>query len=98
MTDSENGADDAPLVFVITGKVRRSGETEKHPFNAVLRAADDDSAVRACLEALAQQGHEEADLDQIGNVAERPEAGEFADAYDAALGGHVALVIFDPSD
>ncbi len=93
MEENETGGSE-PLVFVITGSVTRSDFAGQIPFNALLKAADDDSAVRNCLSALAQQGYEEANLDQIGNVMDRPEEEEFRKAYDAALDGEVAIIVF----
>lgn len=84
-----------PLVFIITGSVKRAESPGQYPFNALLCAADDDSAVRSCLNALAQEGYEEANLDQIGNVMDRPHEEEFQGAYDAALNGEVALIVFE---
>lgn len=96
MANVDNG-DDEPLVFVISGKVRRAEPEDKIPFNAVLCAADDDAAVRICLEVLAGQGYEEADLDQIGNIIEPPAEGELADAYEVALEGGIGLVVYGGS-
>lgn len=91
--DMLNGAD--PLIFIITGEVRTANAADMLPFNVILRAPDDDSAVRNCLEALAQEGHEEANLDQIGNVEGRPDDQEFAEAYDAAIDGEIALIVYE---
>lgn len=95
----DNSANDnAPMVFIIIGDVRAAGEKEMRPFNALLAAADDDSAVRQCLDALAQEGNEEADLHQIGNLEGRPEEEPFSSAYDAALQGEVAIINYDGYD
>jgi hypothetical protein len=91
----ENATVSDPLIFIITGTIRKANSTEMIPFNALLSAPDDDSAVRGCLNALAQEGYEEANLDQIGNLFGRPEDEKFEDAYDAALNGDVALLIFE---
>lgn len=90
--DSE---DSEPMVFIIIGEVRRPDEHEMIPFNALLAAADDNSAVRRCLDALAQEGYEEADLHQIGNLDGRPEEEPYVSAYEAALTGEVALIAFE---
>ncbi len=92
--DIEFDGDD-PLIFIITGEVRRADTNNMLPFNAILRAPDDDSAVRNCLEALAQEGYEEANLDQVGNVMGRPEDEEFAEAYDVATQGEIALIVYE---
>ena len=94
MEENETSGSES-LVFVITGSVKRADSADQIPFNALLSAADDDSAVRNCLNALAQEGYEEANLDQIGNVMDRPHEEEFQGAYDAALEGEVALVVFE---
>lgn len=94
MEENETSGSES-LVFVITGSVKRADSAGQIPFNTLLSAADDDSAVRNCLNALAQEGYEEANLDQIGNVLDRPHEEEFQGAYDAALKGEVALVVFE---
>jgi len=90
--------DDDVMVFIILGQVRRAGEEQMRPFNALLTGADDDSAVRSCLEALAQQGYEEADLHQIGNLEGEPDEEPFASAYQAALEGEIALIAYDDEE
>lgn len=86
---------DGPMIFIIIGEVRPKGETEMMPFNSLLAAPDDDSAVRMCLESLAQEGYEEADLHQIGNLEGRPDDEPYASAYDAALEGEVAIIAYE---
>jgi hypothetical protein len=55
-----------PLVWIILGRVtRRKGGPESN-VHVMLRAPDDDSAVRRTLEALQKEGFVEAELDQIG--------------------------------
>lgn len=94
MNDQTEDGDDA-IVFIIVGGVRRADETEMLDFHCLLTAADDDSAVRRCLEALASEGYEEADLTQIGNI-EEPEADDpFFDPYSAALDGDIALLVYE---
>lgn len=94
MESDDEIADEPWNVFVIVGEVRRA-EGEMFPFNALLMAPDDDTAVRMALEALAQEGYEEADLHQIGNIEERPEDPHFQPAYDSALGGEIAIISFE---
>lgn len=86
---------DEPMVFIIIGEVRQAGETDMIPFNALLAGPDDDTAVRRCLEALAQEGYEEADLHQIGNLEGRPDEDPFISAYEAALEGEVAIIAYE---
>lgn len=94
MDDPSNGEFE-PMVFIIIGEVRRQAQTQMIPFNALLVAPDDDTAVRQCLEALAQEGYEEADLHQIGNLEGRPDEDPFVSAYDAALEGEVAIIAYE---
>jgi hypothetical protein len=91
-------ADSEPTVFILIGGVRRANEAEMARFYAFLAAPDDDGAVRKCLESLAQQGFEEADLDQIGVLTGPPDEEEFHAPYAAALKGEVALMLFDPDE
>ena len=92
----EAGAEiDEPMVFIILGEVRRADEAEMLPFNCLLAAPDDDSAVRQCLEALAQEGYEEANLNQIGNLEGEPDEEPFASAYQSALEGEIAIIAYD---
>lgn len=97
--NTESGAfsenDEDVMVFIIIGEVRRKDESEMIPFNALLAGPDDDTAVRNCLEALAQEGYEEADLHQIGNLEGRPDEDPFIAAYDAALEGEVAIIAYE---
>lgn len=90
-----NFDDESPMIFIIIGEVRRKGTTAMLPFNALLAAPDDDTAVRQCLEALAQEGYEEADLNQIGNLEGRPDEEPFVSAYDAALSGEVSIIAYE---
>jgi hypothetical protein len=92
---SEEAAEDGPMVFIIIGEVRRADEKDMIPFNALLAGPDDDTAVRRCLESLAQEGYEEADLHQIGNLEGRPDEDPFTSAYDAALEGEVAIIAYE---
>ncbi len=84
-----------PLVYIVIGGVKNAGDESMTPFNALLTAPDDDTAVRSVLEALAQEGYEEADLHQIGNMDDAPDEEEFLPAYQAALSGEVALLIYE---
>ncbi len=92
---TEEAAEDGPMVFIIIGEVRKADEKNMIPFNALLAGPDDDTAVRRCLESLAQEGYEEADLHQIGNLEGRPDEDPFTSAYDAALEGEVAIIAYE---
>lgn len=97
MEETESG-EAIPFVFVIVGGVRREGESEMVDFHALLSAPDDDSAVRRCLEALASEGYEEANLDQIGTMIEPDDSDAFAEPYRTARSGEIALIIYDAND
>lgn len=64
------------------------------PFNALLAAADDNSAAQIVLESLQQQGYSNADLHQIGNLDDRPEDAVLLEAYNTACAGEVALIFY----
>jgi hypothetical protein len=99
--DHDNGAGAAPsepVVFILIGGVRKADEQEMTRFYAFLNAPDDDGAVRKCLESLAQQGFEEADLDQIGVLTGLPDEPEFHEPYRSALKGDVGLMLFAEED
>ena len=84
-----------PLVFIITGRVHREKDDSGIDVHILLKAADDDSAVREALNALAQEGYEQAELDQIGAVEDMPDEEPHASAYQGALEGEVAIITFD---
>ena len=85
---------DAPPVFIIIGRVRRESADDPEDVHVLLTAADEDSAVRSTLEALASEGYSEAELDQIGEIFEAPEEEPHGSAYQGALEGEVAIVTF----
>ncbi|SES09690.1 transcriptional regulator [Rhizobium sp. NFR03] len=95
LPDNDNNSDD-PMVFIIIGKAfEQDGSKEGVDIHVVLRAADDDSAVREALNALAEEGFLEADLDQIGMLEDVPEDEPHASAYKGALEGEVAIIRFN---
>ena len=59
---------DPPLVWIIVGRVWRKKGGPESGVHVILRAPDDDSAVRATLNALQKEGFVEAELDQRRNV------------------------------
>ncbi|WP_319773151.1 regulator [Breoghania sp.] len=88
---------DEPMVFVIVGRVweeEEGGPDDAITVNIVLAAADDDSAVRRALEALAGEGYAEAELDQIGTLDGEPDDPAFEEAYQDARDGNVAVITF----
>lgn len=95
LPDNDNNSDD-PMVFIIIGKAfEQDGGDKGVDIHVVLRASDDDSAVREALNALAEEGFLEADLDQIGMLEGVPEDEPHASAYKGALDGEVAIIRFN---
>ncbi|APG84227.1 two component response regulator [Sinorhizobium americanum] len=94
MPDNDNSPEE-PLVFVIIGRAyendRDEGGVEIH---VMLRAPDDDTAVREALNALAEEGFFQADLDQIGTLTDIPDEEPHASAYQGALEGEVSIIRF----
>ena len=83
-----------PMIFIIIGKGYESDGSEGVDLHVMLKAADDDSAVREALNALAEEGFIEADLDQIGLLTDVPEEEPHASAYQGALEGEVSIIRF----
>ncbi len=92
--DNDNNMDQ-PMVFIIIAKAYEEDNGEGIDLHIMLSAPDDDSAVREALNALAEEGFIEADLDQIGMVTEVPVDEPHASAYQGALEGEVAIIRFD---
>lgn len=93
LPDNDNNTDD-PMVFIIIGKAYEQDGGEGIDLHIMLRAPDDDSAVREALNALSEEGFLEADLDQIGTITEVPADEPHASAYQGALEGEVAIIRF----
>jgi hypothetical protein len=94
MTNADNdNLADHPMVFIIIGKAYET-ESSSVDIHVMLKAPDDDTAVREALNALAEEGFIEADLDQIGTLTEIPEEEPHASAYQGALEGEVAIIRF----
>jgi hypothetical protein len=91
--DNDNNLD-GPMVFIIIGKGYEKKGAEGIELHIMLRAPDDDSAVREALNALSEEGFIEADLDQIGMLTEIPEEEPHASAYKGAVDGEVAIIRF----
>jgi hypothetical protein len=85
---------DGPMVFIIIGKGYETDGGEGIDLHVMLKAPDDDTAVREALNALAEEGFIEADLDQIGMLTEVPDEEPHASAYQGALEGEVAIIRF----
>jgi hypothetical protein len=95
MNDNDDAVD--PTVYIVIGRVWETEEGTPDTaitIHAMLRAADDDDAVRKTLEALSGQGYVEAELDQIGVIDGEPDEPIYEGAYQDALGGNVAIVTF----
>ena len=91
--DNDNTLDD-PMIFIIIGKAYETKGGEGIEMHVILRAPDDDSAVREALNALTEEGFLEADLDQIGVLTDEPPEEPHASAYQGALEGEVAIIRF----
>lgn len=82
------------VVTIITGRVWRKKGGDSEGVHVMLVAPDDDTAVRTALEALAKEGYEEAELDQIGDMQDVPDDEPHLSAYQGALEGDVSIVTF----
>ncbi|MFK0387124.1 MULTISPECIES: transcriptional regulator [Rhizobium/Agrobacterium group] len=91
--DNDNGRDE-PMVFIVIGKAYEQEGSEGIDIHVILKAPDDDTAVRETLNALSEEGFIEADLDQIGMLTEIPDEEPHASAYQGALEGEVAIIRF----
>lgn len=91
MNDNEQNT----AVTIITGRVWRRKGGDSEGVHVMLVAPDDDSAVRTALEALAREGYEEAELDQIGDMDGAPDDEPHLSAWQGALEGDVSIVTFD---
>ena len=95
LADNDNNLD-GPMIFIIIGKAyEQNGDKEGVDIHVMLRAPDDDTAVREALNALAEEGFLEADLDQIGTLTDAPDEEPHASAYQGALEGEVAIIRFN---
>ncbi|WP_137153563.1 transcriptional regulator [Rhizobium sp. FKL33] len=89
--------DNAPkdgFVFIIIGKAYLEDDEDGIDVHIMLRAPDDDTAVREALNALTEEGFHEADLDQIGTIMGEPDEEPHASAYQGALEGDVSIIRF----
>ena len=69
--DNDNNFD-GPMIFIIHRQGLRSPDaSEGIDLHIMLKAPDDDTAVREALNALAEEGFIEADLDEIGMLTAR---------------------------
>lgn len=91
--DNDNARDEA-MVFILIGKAYDEEDGDGMDIHVIVRAADDDSAVREALNALSEEGFAQADLDQIGLLTEIPTEEPHASAYKGALEGEVSIIRF----
>ncbi|MBW3099216.1 transcriptional regulator [Pseudohoeflea sp. DP4N28-3] len=82
-------------VFIIIGQVTKRPDGPKATVHVMLKAPDEDSAVRETLNALAREGFAEAELDQIGLLEGMPDEEPHASAYEGVIEGEVAVITFD---
>jgi hypothetical protein len=87
-----------PGVTLISGRVRREKGGSSEGVHILLRAPDDDSAVRIALDALAQEGYAEVELDQIGEMEGQPLEEPHQSAWQGANEGDVSVITFEESD
>ena len=81
-------------VFILVGRVWVETEGPAVQVHILLQAPDDDTAIREALNALAGDGYEEAEFDQIGTLTDAPDEEPHASAYQGAMEGEVAIVTF----
>lgn len=96
-SDNDNVQDsgDTPAIFIIIGQTSKVKGGNMTPVHVMLAAPDEDTAVRLCLDALSAKGFAEADLDQIGLMDDAPDEEPHASAYQGAMEGEVAVIVFD---
>lgn len=95
MTDSDDL--DQP-VYILLGKIWAAEGAPAVDAHILLKAPDDDTAIREALNALSEDGYAEASFDQIGTLVDQPDEEPHASAYQGALEGEVAIVAFDSLD
>lgn len=88
--------DDGQPVYIIVGNIWVEKGGTATPVHIMVRGADDDSAIRAALNALSEKGYDEAEFDQIGTLTDAPFEEPHASAYQGAMEGEVSIVSFDP--
>lgn len=81
-------------IYILLGRVWADQNGPEVPVHILLRAPDDDTAIREALNALAEDGYEEAEFDQIGTLTGAPDEEPHASAYQGAMEGEVAIVTF----
>lgn len=84
-----------PSIFIVIGQISKQNGQPKSPVHVLLKAPDDDYAVRETLNALAREGYAEAELDQVGILDGFPDEEPHASAMEGVLKGEVAIIVFD---
>ena len=84
---------DAPVVWIIIGRVTRRKDGPESGVHVMLVAPDEDTAVRLTLQGLQREGFAEAQLDQIGELEGEPDEEPHLSADQGALEGEVAIVV-----
>jgi len=92
MTPPVTPDEDESMVFIIIGRAFERKDGPAADVHIMLAAPDDDTAVREALNALAEEGYEEAELDQIGVIDGMPDEEPHASAFQGALEGEVAII------
>lgn len=82
-----------PVVWIVIGRVTRRKGGPESDVHVMLKAPDEDTAVRLTLEGLQREGFAEAQLDQIGELQGEPDEEPHLSAYQGALEGEVAIVV-----
>jgi hypothetical protein len=71
--------------LILLGKVWVEEDTPAVDVHILLKAPDDDTAIREALNALSEDGYAEASFDQIGTLVDQPDEEPHASAYQGAL-------------
>lgn len=84
-------------VYLLAGHLRSAHAPvgdEGYRFNALVRASSDRAAIEQVLAAAKQEGYATAELSGIGVVDEPPPEGMVARAFEDAMQGEVALIVY----
>jgi hypothetical protein len=94
MADTPTDMEAEAAVYILIGRVWLDKNEPEIQVHILLTAPDDDTAIREALNALAEDGYEEAEFDQIGTLTGMPDEEPHASAYQGATEGEVAIVTF----
>lgn len=93
----DKSADSERAVYLLAGHLRSAHAQvgdEGYRFNALVRASSDRVAIEQVLAAAKQEGYATAELSGIGVVDEPPSDGMIAQAFEDAMQGEVALIVY----